>query len=138
MTRMQPGAGQQEVASKRKRSEVQVLSEKAAKMARRREREAKKMVRLLDVLEAERRRMQQRTTYACEHAAVGCGRRFLSPAGASKHSKGTDTLLGCRWGPRAQLVQPVTLARVHVRVRPNRLPPPCHRHVISSAIDPPT
>jgi len=136
MTRLQPSAGEHRaITSKRKRSEEQAVSAKAEKVARRNEREAMKMVKLLDELRAERRREQERTTYACVHAAAGCPRRFLSMAGAWKHSNGTATLLGCKWGPKAQKVQPATLARVCLRVRVRRRPPPCHRHRLSSEVD---
>ena len=127
--RLQPGAGTQETSSKSKLSEDHAVSAKMAKVARRKAREAKKVIALLDRINAERRRQLSRATLACPHEALGCCRRFLSESGAAKHGE------TCCWGPKAQARHPSTIARVSARVCPVRQRLPFNRpHRLASAI----
>jgi hypothetical protein len=128
MVRLQPGAGEQQTASKRKLTEDHALEAKVAKVTRQKVRKAKKVVALLDEIAAERRREAERTTVGCEHEAAGCRRRFLSKVGAAQHGP------TCTWRPKAP--HSVTVARVHLHVRRSAMPPLSRRHRLSAAIDP--
>ena len=128
--RLQAGGGTQETSSKKKLSADHAVSAKMAKVGRRKAREAKKIIVLLDGIDAERQRQLSRGTHACSHEALGCRRRFLSNSGAAKHGE------TCCRGPKAHARHSSTIARVCARVRPRShgLPPTSRRHRLASAI----